>query len=128
MYPCSESVSGRLPHHSAGRVAARRAALKTEIAASRAELGKLAEGASEDMARSLTEETALLERIDAVYAEQQRTLQHAADLAKEAADASALACRAVPAGSQSHWLQNSPDRLSLPLACHPRLATCVMPA
>jgi potassium-dependent mechanosensitive channel len=63
-------------------VAAKRAALQKEIAATRQEFSKLAE----DAARWLTQETALLERIDAVHAEQQRTLQHAADLAKEAAD------------------------------------------
>lgn len=67
-------------------VAASRSALQTEITVTRGELAKLAEGMSEDAAVWLTQETALLERIDAVYAEQQRTAQHAADLAKEAAD------------------------------------------
>ncbi len=69
---------------SAEAVAAARSALQKEIAATRGELAKLPEGTSDDVARSLTEETALLERIDAVHAEQQRTGQHASDLAKEA--------------------------------------------
>lgn len=67
-------------------IAVRREALQKEIAATRSEVLTLADGASADAARWLTQETALLERIDAVYAEQQRTAQHAADLAKEAAD------------------------------------------
>jgi small-conductance mechanosensitive channel len=67
-------------------VADKRAALKKEIAATREELSELREGMTDDAARWLTQETALLERIDAIHAEQQRTLQHAADLAKEAAD------------------------------------------
>ncbi|WP_175414911.1 mechanosensitive ion channel domain-containing protein [Nibricoccus aquaticus] len=67
-------------------VAGKRAALKKEIAATREELAQLSEGMTDAAARWLTQETALLERLDAVYAEQQRTLQHAADLAKEAAD------------------------------------------
>ena len=64
----------------------KRAALKKEIAATRAELAKLSDSVTEDSGRWLTQETALLERLDAVHAEQQRTLQHAADLAKEAAE------------------------------------------
>jgi small-conductance mechanosensitive channel len=67
-------------------VAAQRAALQKEIATTRAELGKLPEGKLDDTALWLTQETALLERIDNVYLEQQHTLQHAADLAKEAAE------------------------------------------
>ncbi len=70
-------------------VAARRDAVQQEIAATRAELAKLPEGMSDESARWLTQETALLERLDAVHAEQQRTGQHAADLAKEAADVEA---------------------------------------
>jgi len=67
-------------------VAVRREALQKEITATRGEVMKLADGTSVDSARWLTQETALLERLDAVYAEQQRTWQHATDLAKEAAD------------------------------------------
>jgi len=67
-------------------VAAQRAALQKEIATTRAELGKLPEGKLDETALWLTQETALLERIDNVYLDQQRTLQHAADLAKEAAE------------------------------------------
>jgi potassium efflux system protein len=63
----------------------RRSALQKEIAATRQELAKLPEGVSEDAARWLAEETALLERIDAVLSEQARTWQEAADLAIEAA-------------------------------------------
>jgi len=67
-------------------VAAQRAALQKELATTRAELGKLPEGKLDETALWLTQETAMLERIDNVYLEQQRTLQHAADLAKEAAE------------------------------------------
>ncbi len=67
-------------------VAARRVALQKEIATTRTELGKLPEGKLDDTALRLTQETALLERIDNVYLEQQHTLQHAADLTKEAAE------------------------------------------
>lgn len=67
-------------------IAAKRAALQREIAATHGELAKLADAVSADAARWLTQETALLERVDAIHAEQQRTWQHAADLAKEAAE------------------------------------------
>jgi potassium efflux system protein len=67
-------------------IAASRAALQKEITTTRDELAKLGGGVSEDAAVWLTQETALLERLDAVYAEQQRTVQHANDLAKEAED------------------------------------------
>ena len=67
-------------------VAAQRAGLQKELATTRAELGKLPEGKPDETALWLTQETALLERIDNVFLEQQRTLQHAADLAKEAAE------------------------------------------
>lgn len=64
-------------------VSARRAALQKEIATARAELAKLPDGKWDDTALWLTQETALLERIDNLYVEQQRTLQHAADLRRE---------------------------------------------
>src|SRR5687768_8824992 len=67
-------------------VAERRSALQKEIATTRGELRKLPEGKLDETALWLTQETALLERLDALHVEQQRTLQHAADLAKEAAD------------------------------------------
>ncbi len=67
-------------------VAERRAALQKEISTTRSELGKLPEGKLDETALWLTQETALLERLDNLYVEQQRTLQHAADLAKESAD------------------------------------------
>ena len=67
-------------------IAIRRKELQKEITATRAELAKLPDGASADAARWLTQETALLERIDAVFAEQERTWQQAADLATEAAE------------------------------------------
>ncbi len=82
----SGAPSAKQDEFTAESIAARREALQKEIAATRAEVLALADGASADSARWLTQETALLERIDAVYAEQQRTWQHAADLAKEAAD------------------------------------------
>lgn len=69
-------------------VAAQRTALQKEITAIRAELGKLPEGKFDETALGLTREIALLERIDNVYLDQQRTLQHAADLAQEAAEVS----------------------------------------
>jgi potassium efflux system protein len=67
-------------------IAERRAGLQKEIATTRAELRKLPEGKSDETALWLIQETALLERLDNLYVEQQRTLQHAADLAKESAD------------------------------------------
>jgi len=71
---------------SVAAIAAQRGLLQKEIAATREELAKLPEGSSNDAARWLTQETALLERIDAIHAEQERTWQHAADLATEAAE------------------------------------------
>ena len=70
----------------AAAVAAERVALQKEIATTRTELGKLPEGKLDETALWLTQETALLERIDNVYLDQQHTLQHAADLTKEAAE------------------------------------------
>lgn len=67
-------------------IAARRDVLQKEIAATRLELAKLPEGSTEDTARWLTAETALMERIDAILAEQARTWQEAADLAIEVTD------------------------------------------
>ncbi len=64
-------------------ITARRALLQTEITTTREELAKLPETVPTDAARSLTQETALLERIDAIFAEQQRICQQAADLAVE---------------------------------------------
>jgi small-conductance mechanosensitive channel len=64
----------------------RRTALQKELATTREELRKLPEGKSDETALWLTQETALLERLDNLYVEQQRTLQHAADLAKESSD------------------------------------------
>lgn len=71
---------------SVAAIAAQRVVVQKEIAATRDELAKLPEGSSNDAARWLTQETALLERIDAIHAEQERTWQHAADLTTEAAD------------------------------------------
>lgn len=67
-------------------VTAARAALQKELAKTRAELNKLPEGKFDEAALRLTQETALLERIDNVFLDQQHTLQHATDLAKEATD------------------------------------------
>lgn len=66
-------------------VAQRRAEVKKELAAARAALARLPEGKAQEAGLWLTQETALLERIDGVLAEAARTLQHAADLAGEAA-------------------------------------------
>lgn len=71
-------------------VTARRAALAKEIATARADLARLPAAAPEakadDTSGWLAQEIALLDRIDRVHAEQLATLQHAADLEKEAAD------------------------------------------
>src|SRR5882724_7499851 len=67
-------------------VAARRAALQKEIALARAEIGRLPEGKLDETALFLTQETALLERIENVYVEQQHALQHAAELDRESAE------------------------------------------
>lgn len=67
-------------------IATRRAALEKELAQARGELSRLPESRLDDRGIFLTQETALLERLDHLHAEQLRTLQHAADLAKEAAE------------------------------------------
>ncbi len=67
-------------------VADARATLGKDIATTRAEIAQLAEGGPDATALGLTQDSALLERLDAVYAEQQRTVQHAADLAAEAVE------------------------------------------
>ncbi|MEO6992092.1 MAG: hypothetical protein ABI273_00560, partial [Lacunisphaera sp.] len=82
----SAAASAAAPELTAETVAAQRAALQKEIGTTRAELGKLPEGKLDETTLWLTQETALLERIDNVYIDQQHTLQHAADLAKEAAE------------------------------------------
>lgn len=68
-------------------VATRRAALQLETAAARARLEKLPEDPSSPSrpALALTQEIGLLASIDGVLADQLRTIQHAADLAAEAA-------------------------------------------
>lgn len=71
---------------SAESVTARRAALSKELATTRAELIRVADQKTDDTSSWLTQEIGLLDRIDRIYAEQLATLQHAADLAKEAAD------------------------------------------
>ncbi len=81
-----EAVAPAPVEITAETIAAQRAALQKEITTTRAELSQLPEGKLDDTALRLTQETALLERIDNVYLEQQHTLQHAADLAKEAAE------------------------------------------
>lgn len=77
-------ASTNKPDLTPAAVAEQRAALLKEIAATRSELGKLPEGKFDDAALRLTQEAAVLERIDGVYVEEQRTLQHAADLKREA--------------------------------------------
>jgi potassium efflux system protein len=84
--PKNEAAADEKDNLTAAGLARKRAELKKEIAGVRDELAKLSEGMTEDSARWLTQETALLERLDAVHAEQERTLQHAADLAKEKTD------------------------------------------
>ncbi len=70
---------------SVAAVNARRAALQIETTRVRARLEKLPEDQNDDTVLALTQEIGLLARIDGVHAEQLRTLQHAADLAEEAA-------------------------------------------
>ncbi len=84
--PAATVAPAKKDEFTAEVIGARREALQKEITATRTELVGLVDGTSGDAERWLTQETALLERIDAVYAEQQRTWQHASDLAKEAAD------------------------------------------
>lgn len=64
-------------------IASRRAALQKELEMARVELSKIPDGKLDETALWLTQETALLERIDNLYVEQQRTLQHTADLTRE---------------------------------------------
>ena len=84
--PDAKAPSTEAPELTADTVAAQRAALQKELSTTRQELGQLPEGKLDETALWLTQETALLERLDNLYVEQQRTLQHAADLAKESAD------------------------------------------
>lgn len=67
-------------------ITANRAEVQKEIARARADLGKLAEGKHDDTALRLTQEIGLLARLDGLHAEQLRTLQHTADLTREAAE------------------------------------------
>ncbi|PTY07793.1 hypothetical protein DB347_06090 [Opitutaceae bacterium EW11] len=89
--PTSRGDSGSPPEAAAKTeltadiVSERRAAVQNELAAARAALAKLPEGQQQEAGLWLTQETALLERIESVFAEDLRTLQHAADLAAEAA-------------------------------------------
>ncbi|MBC8010406.1 MAG: hypothetical protein H7067_09945, partial [Burkholderiales bacterium] len=66
-------------------VTARRAALQLETAQARSRLEKIPENAADSTALALTQELGLLARLDGVFADQLRTLQHAADLAAEGA-------------------------------------------
>ena len=72
-------------------VTARRTARQIEATRARADLEKLPDNKADETALGLTQEIGLLARLDAVHAEQLRTLQHAADLAKEAAEVAARA-------------------------------------
>ena len=72
-------------------IAASREALQKEIARTRAEFDRIAADQPEETALRLTQEIVLLARLDGLYAEHLRTLQHGADLAKESAETSALA-------------------------------------
>jgi potassium-dependent mechanosensitive channel len=78
------------PVLTADTINSRRAALQAEIARARSDLDKLPEGSQDDTALSLTHEIGLLTRIDGLYAEQLRALQHAADLTQEFTELAAL--------------------------------------
>ncbi|WP_438481786.1 mechanosensitive ion channel domain-containing protein [Oleiharenicola lentus] len=71
-------------------IATKREQVRREIVDARARLAKLPDGKLDENALWLTQETALLERIDSVYLEQEATLQHATDLAKEQAEVQQL--------------------------------------
>ncbi len=78
-------------------VTALRTDLAKELAAARAELGRVADQKTDDLSASHSQEIGLLDRIDRIYGEQLATLQHGADLAKEAADvAERTAARRAP--------------------------------
>ncbi|MFA6962095.1 MAG: mechanosensitive ion channel domain-containing protein [Opitutaceae bacterium] len=68
----------------------RRATLQKDITRTRAEFDQLSADKSDETTLWLTQEIVLLGRLAGVYAEQLRTLQHAADLAKEAAEVTEL--------------------------------------
>ncbi len=67
-------------------ISTQRTALRKEIETTRTALSQQPESASDDTSVRLSLELTLLERLDRIYAEQLRTLQHAADLAKESAE------------------------------------------
>ncbi|HEX2854556.1 MAG TPA: mechanosensitive ion channel domain-containing protein [Opitutaceae bacterium] len=67
-------------------VTARRIELAREIAALRQEFLRLPEANGDDVTSRFSQEFALLDRLDRIYAEQLATLQHSADLAKEFAE------------------------------------------
>ncbi len=71
-------------------IAARRTALQKEIALTRADFDQLPADKSEETSLWLTQEIVLLARLDGIYAQQLRTLQHAADLGKESAEVAEL--------------------------------------
>lgn len=67
-------------------VSRRRAELAKEIVTLRQEFSRLPEGNGDDVTSRFSQESALLDRLDRVYAEQLATLQHSVDLAKEFAE------------------------------------------
>lgn len=71
-------------------VTASREALQKEIARARAEFDRVATDEAGPTTWWLTQEIALLARLDGIHAEQLRTLQHAVDLGKESAEVAAL--------------------------------------
>jgi len=69
---------------------ARRSALQKEISRTRADFDQLPTENPGETALWLTQEIVILARLDGLYGEQLRTLQHAADLSKEAAEVAEL--------------------------------------
>jgi small-conductance mechanosensitive channel len=84
--PKDAKEAAKTPAITAAELEQKRAAVQKEIAGARAELEKLPSDTQDETALRLTQEIALLERIDATLVDQQHVLQHRADLAKEAAE------------------------------------------
>lgn len=79
-----------VPEFTLEAINTRRAELQKDIARARSDFDQLPADRPTETALWLTQEIVLLARIDGLYAEQLRTLQHAADLKKESAEVAEL--------------------------------------
>ena len=88
--PASQTAPADEPELTPDAINIRRAALQKDIARTRSDFDQLPAENPGDTALWLTQEIVILDRLDALYAEQLRSLQHAADLSKESAEVAEL--------------------------------------